>query len=88
MNELNHNQPDPAFPDETPRSIEASQETPMERQEQKLENKEKETQQPEASAGSNRKTITDLEEDRRTGSQEDQARTDGPYGVQEPEAEQ
>ncbi len=85
MNELTHNQPDPVFPDETPQSVESSQETPMERQEQKLENKEKATQLPDAS--DSQTTITDIESDRQTGSQEDQARTDGPYGVQEPDAE-
>jgi hypothetical protein len=68
--------------------MESSHETPVERQEKKLENKEKENQQPDASATGSHQTITDIEEERQTDSLDDNTRTDGPYGVQEPGAEQ
>jgi hypothetical protein len=79
--------PDPTegFPDEIPQAVESDQETRMEKQEKRLENKEKEgNEQP---SGETFKTITDVEKERKSGSQEDQARADGPYGVQEDEPE-
>jgi hypothetical protein len=77
--------PEGGFPDESPRPVEASQETPMERQEKKLDENSKSAGQEAQTPPKSEKTMTDLRQERKAGSrdEEDQARTEGPYGVQE-----
>lgn len=85
MNQDSNPSPDQGFPDETPRPIEASQETPMERQEKKLDEKNKSSNQEGQTPPTSEKTMTDLQQERKAGSrdEEDEARIEGPYGVQE-----
>jgi hypothetical protein len=73
------------FPDESPRPVEASQETPVERQEKKLDEKGKSAGQEGQTPPKSEKTMTDLQQERKAGSgdEEDEARIEGPYGVQE-----
>ena len=85
MSEYSNPSPDGGFPDETPRPEEASQETQMERQEDKLDAQGKASSQEAESQPSSVKTMSDLQQERRTdaGDSEDDARAEGPYGVQE-----
>jgi type IV secretory pathway VirB10-like protein len=85
MNDNSNPSPDQAFPDETPRPVEASQETQMERQENKLDAQDKGSNQEAESYPKSEKTMSDLQEERRTdtGDSQDDARAEGPYGVQE-----
>jgi hypothetical protein len=83
MIENSNPSPDGGFPDETPRPVEASQETQIERQEEKLDAQGKASEaEPHPSSV---KTMSDLQQERRTdaGDNEDDARAEGPYGVQE-----
>jgi hypothetical protein len=77
--------PEGGFPDESPRPVEASQETPMERQEKKLDEENKSAGQEAQTPPTSAKTMTDLQQERKAGSgdEEDEARIEGPYGVQE-----
>ncbi len=85
MIENSNPSPDGGFPDETPRPVEASQETQVERQENKLDAQGKAADQEAAPHPSSVKTMSDLQQERRTdaGDNEDDARAEGPYGLQE-----
>ncbi|HEX8528709.1 MAG TPA: hypothetical protein VF646_01755 [Cytophagales bacterium] len=85
MIENSNPSPDGGFPDETPRPVEASQETQVERQENTLDAQAKAADGEAAPYPSSVKTMTDLERERRTdaGDNEDDARAEGPYGLQE-----
>ncbi len=85
MIENSNPSPDGSFPDETPRPVEASQETQVERQENKLDAQGKAANQEAAPHPSSVKTMSDLQQERRTdtGDNEDDARAEGPYGLQE-----
>jgi len=84
MSQTSNPSPGQGFPDETPRPVEASQDTPIERQENKLDEKGKSSGQA-AQAPSNEKTMDDLQQERRmdAGDSADDARAEGPYGLQE-----
>ena len=85
MTENSNPSPDQGFPDETPRPVEANQETQMERQENKQDAQSKAAEQEAAPHSSTVKTMSDLQQERRTdaGDNEDDARAEGPYGLQE-----
>ncbi len=85
MNDNSNPSPDQGFPDETPRPVEASRETQMERQENKQDAQNKGSNQEAEPHPSSVKTMSDLQQERRTdaGDDQDNARAEGPYGVQE-----